>query len=44
MCAFAFVANAQVRKFYYADSGYWIKVDLNKKTFLADGCGSEADP
>lgn len=44
MCAFAFVANAQVRKFYYTDSGYWIKVDLNKKTFLADGCGSEADP
>ena len=41
---FAATATAtaqQVRKFYWKDSGYWVKVDLNKKTFLADGCGTE---
>lgn len=45
MCAFAFVANAQVRKFYYVDGcGYWVQVDLNKKQFLADGCGVDPEP
>lgn len=39
LCVFAFAAHAQVRTFYYKDSGYWIKVDLTKKTFLPDGCG-----
>ena len=28
MCAFAFVAQAQVRKFHYVDGGYWVKVDI----------------
>ena len=27
MCAFAFVAQAQVRKFHYVDGGYWVMVD-----------------
>ena len=35
MCAFAFVAQAQVRKFHYVDGGYWVKVDLNKKECFA---------
>ena len=44
MCAFAFVAQAQVRKFHYVDGGYWVKVDLNKKEFLPDGCGVDHMP
>ena len=40
-CVFAFVANAQVRTFYYKDSGYWVKLDLTKKVFILDGCASE---
>ena len=44
MCAFAFVAQAQVRKFHYVDGGYWVKVDLNKKEFLPDGCGVDPMP
>ena len=44
MCAFAFVAQAQVRKFHYVDGGYWVKVDLNKKEFLPDGCGVDPLP
>ena len=28
MCAFAFVAQAQVRKFHYVDGSYWVKVDI----------------
>ncbi len=44
VCAFAFVAHAQVRKFYYVGEYYWVKVDLDKKEFLADGCGTESDP
>ena len=44
MCAFAFVANAQVRTFYNVEDGYWVKVDLNKKEFLQDGCGVDAEP
>lgn len=42
-CAATVIANAQqVRTFHFKDgSGYWVKVDLNKKTFLADGCGTE---
>ena len=44
MCATTFVANAQqVRTFHWKDGGYWVKVDLNKKTFLADGCGVDAE-
>lgn len=35
------VSAQQVRTFYWKDSGYWVKVDLNKKSFLADGCGTE---
>ena len=44
MCAFAFVAQAQVRTFHYVDGGYWVKVDLNKKEFLPDGCGVDPMP
>lgn len=44
ICAFAFVAQAQVRKFHYVDGGYWVKVDLNKKEFLPDGCGVDPMP
>ena len=44
MCAFAFVAQAQVRKFHYVDGGYWVKIDLNKKEFLPDGCGVDPMP
>ena len=40
----AFVAQAQVRKFHYVDGGYWVKVDLNKKEFLPDGCGVDPMP
>lgn len=46
MAMFATTVTAtaqQVRKFYWKDSGYWVKVDLNKKTFLADGCGTESE-
>ena len=28
MCAFAFVAQAQVRKFHYVDGSCWVKVDI----------------
>lgn len=44
MAMFAATVSAtaqQVRKFYWKEGGYWVKVDLNKKTFLADGCGTE---
>ena len=44
MCAFAFVAQAQVRTFHYIDGVYWVKVDLNKKEFLPDGCGVDPMP
>lgn len=44
LCATALVANAQqVRTFHFEGGGYWVKVDLNKKTFLADGCGVETE-
>ncbi len=42
-CVFAFVANAQVRTFYYKDSGYWVKLDLTKKVFILDGCDIETE-
>ena len=44
LCAITFVANAQVRTFHFKDgTGYWVKVDLTKKTFLADGCGVDPE-
>lgn len=44
LSATALAANAQqVRTFYWKEDGYWVKVDLAKKTFLADGCGTDTE-
>lgn len=44
MLAATVAADAQqVRTFHWKDGGYWVKVDLDKKTFLADGCGVDPE-
>ncbi len=44
LCAAALMAEAQqVRTFHFKNGGYWVKVDLDKKTFLADGCGAKSE-
>lgn len=44
MLAATVAAEAQqVRTFHWKDGGYWVKVDLDKKTFLADGCGVDLE-